>query len=66
MTSDIDAPAAGSVDGSGGLLPVGPGLAAADVWVLLGVCSEWPPTPCEHPTTSDDTAIRAAIRIQSG
>ncbi|ELR85032.1 hypothetical protein W7U_07370 [Mycobacterium sp. H4Y] len=62
MTSETAAPAAGAADAPGVLLPDGP----TEVWVVLGVGSEWLPVVCEQPATSTDAAIIAAIRIQSG
>ena len=68
MTSEIAAPAAGAVDGAGGLLegvvPVvegGPGDAP-----VVCVCPEWLLPVWAPPTTSNDRAISAAIRIPSG
>jgi len=69
MTSEIAAPAAGAVDGAGGLLDdgvvavveEGPGDAP-----VVCVCPEWLPPPWEHPATSNDRAISAVIRIPSG
>jgi hypothetical protein len=64
MTSEMAAPAAGAAVGPGGLPPGAP--APADVWLVFLAGSEWPPVVCEHPATSNDAAITAAIRIQSG
>ena len=70
MTSEIAAPAAGAVDGAGGLLPDGPvvvvGEVPADAWVVVCGCPEFPPPVCEHPATSNVTATSAAIRIPPG
>ena len=68
MTSEIAAPAAGAVDGAGGLLD--DGVAAVEEGPgdapVVCVCPEWLLPACEHPTTSNDRAISAAIRIPSG
>ena len=73
MTSEIAAPAFGTADGGGDLLPDGAGAAVGEVpdaWVVVGVCSEWLFSPCEHPATNPtarkDTATSAAIRIPPG
>ena len=69
MTSEIAAPAFGTADGGGDLLPDGALVvvgAVPDAWVVVGVCPEWLLPPCEHPATSNDTATSAAIRIPPG
>jgi hypothetical protein len=69
MTSEIAAPAAGAVDGAGGLPAVGVAAVvedgSGDAPVVCG-CPEWLLPVSEHPTTSNDRAISAAIRIPSG
>ena len=69
MTSEIGAPAAGALDGAGGLLAVGVAAVVEDGpgdAPVLCVCPEWLSPGWEHPTTSNDRAISAAIRIPSG
>ncbi|BBY37368.1 hypothetical protein MMAN_15020 [Mycobacterium mantenii] len=65
MTSDIGALALGAPAGA---LPDGVFVGEKpDTCVVFGV---WlgppPPVVCEHPATSNDAAIIAAFRIQSG
>ena len=69
MTSEIGAPAAGAVDGGGGLLAVGVAAVVEDGpgdAPVVCVGPEWLLPAWEHPTTSNDRAISAAIRIPSG
>ena len=73
MTSEIAAPAFGTADAGGDLLPDAAVVVVREVpdaWVVVGVCPEWlfspSKPPCEHPATSNDTATSAAIRIPPG
>ncbi|BBX61826.1 hypothetical protein MSAS_10000 [Mycobacterium saskatchewanense] len=66
MTSGIEAPAAGAVDGAAGLpvegvVVVGGALPDGPV-----VCPDDPPPGWEQPATSNDAAISTAIRIPPG
>ena len=63
------APAAGAVDGAGGLLAEGEAAVAEEPPgddPVVCVCPEWLLPASEHPAISSDRATSAAIRIRSG